>query len=108
MRGVQIKLLKSHQMKMSAVYEIIKQLHVLSKHNHNIEDSVLAQCFGWVTVPHKTTVTYQSCLFSCPNVNCIPVAFEAIPVECDADNLLLSGTVHIHAPFIIIILGLEV
>ena len=33
-------------MKMSAVYEIIKQLHVLSKHDHNIEDSVLAQSFG--------------------------------------------------------------
>ena len=111
MRGLQIKLLKSHQMKMPAVYEIIKQLHVLSKHDHNIENSVLAQSLAGLqySVPLKTTVSlYQSCLFLCTNANCIPVAFEAIPVECDAGNLLLSGTVHIHAPFIIIILGLEV
>lgn len=96
-------------MKMSAVYENNKTITMLSKHDHNIEDSVLAQSFGCVTVPAlKTIVNYQSCLFSCPNANCIPVTFEAIPVERDAGNLLLSGTVYIRAPFIIIILGLEV
>lgn len=84
---------------------------MLSKHDHNIEDSVLAQSFGCITGPLKTIVNYQSCLFSCPNANCIPVAFEAIPVERDAGNLLLSGTVRTHMctiHYYYIQLGLEV
>ena len=65
-----------------------------------IDDSVLAQSFGWITGYHSNL----SCLFSCTNANCIPVPCEAIPVEHDAGNLLLSGTVHIiHAQLIIIL-----
>ena len=71
-----------------------------------IDDSVLVQSFGWVTVPLKANLPIM--LFSCANANCIPVACEAIPVERHTGNLLLSGTVHINAQFIIIILGLEV
>lgn len=32
----------------------------------------------------------------------IPVACEAIPGECDAGNLPLSGVVHVHVQLIII------
>ena len=66
-----------------------------------IEDSVPAQSFGWVTVPLKAT---NNVFFHAQMpIICIPVAFEAIPVERGAGNLPLSGTVHIHAQFIITI-----
>lgn len=65
-----------------------------------IEDSVLVQSFAKVNiVPLKTKLAIMS--FFMRNANCvtnwtIPVAFDAIPVECDAGNLLLSGTVHVQ------------
>ena len=72
-----------------------------------IEDSVLAMVpsFGWVTVSLKYKLQVMSCFMH--NANCvshytIPVAFKAIPVKRDNGNLLLSGTVHIHAQLVLL------
>jgi len=71
-----------------------------------IEESVLVQSLGWVTVPLKIKLPVMSC-FMCIIATCIahfviPVACEAIPLEHDTGNLLLSGTVHVHAQLVII------
>ena len=81
-----------------------------------IEHNVLAQSFGWVTVLLKIKLPVMSCFMH--NAKCgahytIPVAWEAIPLKRDTGNLLLIGTVHVHAKLIIIIIviviqGLEV
>lgn len=39
---------------------------------------------------------------NCVTHHMIPVACEAIPGECDAGNLPLSGVVHVHVQLIII------
>ena len=69
-----------------------------------IEDSVLVQSFGGVTVPLKIKSPVMSCFMCIANYVAhyiIPVACEAIPVEHNTGNLLLNGTVHVHAQLVI-------